>query len=149
MKELHLRHGCCLRAIGNISGGDAASADVVDISSRAESASNNLNIPDDLTSQLKTAISLLKGMQISFDRKLSSLQAEVHKQKNGNKSMKGGGKDKKRGYWSQSGPWNGQGNGGTGKPNPNDKQQGKGAGARKVQARGFTAIRGKRTKGSQ
>ena len=127
---------------------DAASADLVDSSGRAESSSNNLNIPDDLTSQLKTANSLMKGMQSTFDRKLTTLQNVVNKQKNGNK---GGGKDKKRNYWSQSGPGNGQGNGqgngGGGKAT--DKQSGKGAGGRKVQARGFSGNRGKRTKGGQ
>ena len=88
----------------------------------------------------------MKGMQSTFDRKLTTLQNVVNKQKNGDK---GGGKDKKRNYWSQSGPGNGQGNGhgngGGGKAT--DKQSGKGAGARKVQARGFSGNRGKRTKG--
>ena len=83
-----------------------SSADAVDSAARADGSTDKLNIPDGISSMLKTNTALMKGMQSSFERKLSHLQAEVQKTRGGGKPNKGAGKnkDKKRNYLSQDGP---------------------------------------------
>ena len=91
---------------------DAASADAV-IDNQTRGTSSNLQIPDDLTNQLRTNNAMMKGMQSNFDKKLNTLQAEVR--------SKQGDKVKKKGYWSKGG----QGNGGKGQKNAGANGTGK------------------------
>ena len=125
---------------------DAASADVVDSSAKGESIATNLSIPHDLSNMMRTNSALMKGMQSSFDKKLNSLQAEVNKARGANKGGKQGGKggknkEKKRNYWSASGPGNQSG----GNDSGSKSAASTGGGGRSVKAdRGSWDKKGKR-----